>query len=828
MNYINNINQTQNIMKSMNPIENNRFEIREPIRSFLTTVKDYFGYDACALYLISVEQSMHKTEKEEEFKKRFKDKILKFECAGNEGELKFSGNIGGLKKIKDQEFEFTDESGKKIILKQNNSVIDFIKKDHDENTIEFTKITLNNASNDKKIIVYDANHTPYKVLKFIGVEDSYDDGKKHHWTYDYETRPNKYIVFDKIDDMAGRHVDYVKGEGITAMVARWKNIVVHMDEDQIYTDKEDKKSDKKNNNTQNVDSKNIGSKVRLADSDDTERGIHVKCRELLAIPVYDSGGIKGVIRLDIYNDPIGRKNAIYEDIKESMNKKKSKNKGKPDNRDNIIVDGRDDLFKIIQELCLQVIKVSSDITKKDAYDELFQGRMIIDAILDIKEMMGTKNTSNKKIYDLTKHLFFVFQRHTYIGYDEIIMRTMFYIKDVFKSVGMEKYYDLTERRLYDFRDHENLMLYSTKKYRDHFMHQFHVFVMGYIFMNAIGIDKIKEQINMRLKNMEEYQEITINDEGVLRIWVLISLFHDIAYIFQQYDKTMQKFISDNLLTEIPVHIDWGMILSSNKNKVSYIDTMNELTKFFTSPDEKKSPNKTELLKNYIQAIEDNQDHGVLGAILLINLFKKIIKDNYEENRDEESRNEGNARLVELYLASLAISMHNSCTYKSLKESADKGYICFESFPLEFLLMYCDTAQEWGRKKEVDKVFYDAPFLESIDITKVGQGNNRQTNKNEEKPYDYGVSKIMCNLKYKGLNYPDEEKLNSFFLEKLSKFCSSKISFGVQYKYDKSKSKKTRFYFLCHNDDEINGKEKTSKEKNSKPKMNETTPNEAAE
>ena len=66
-------------MKKITAIEKKRFEIREPIRSFLATVKNYFGYDACALYLISVEETMHKNEKVEEFKKRFSDGKLSIE-----------------------------------------------------------------------------------------------------------------------------------------------------------------------------------------------------------------------------------------------------------------------------------------------------------------------------------------------------------------------------------------------------------------------------------------------------------------------------------------------------------------------------------------------------------------------------------------------------------------------------------------------------------------------------------------------------------------------------------------------------------------------------
>lgn len=806
-------------MNSITSIESKRFEIREPIRSFLTTVKEYFGYDACALYLISDRDTMHKTEKEEEFDKRFSNGSLLIECSDEE--IEGNGKPPGPIFVKKVSIKFTgdkidekDESNNDIFKEKvgivcfEEQVLSASEKEQIKDYSCYKKIKeeyVKNISRDKNInIKYNKNDTPYKILKFIGVDDSYDDGKKHKWTYDYKVRPNKYIVFDQsfftqIPQIKDKKILYIENEGITAMVGRC-DMCVHMDNDQIY--------------------KIVGPKVRLK-KDDTEREIHPVCSELLAIPIYKGSEIKGVVRLDIYDKPKNKKddkneNENYKTIKEFMDYKKAKdgsdigikliNTNEMSDKEKKIAEEMNrkiqailDLIHVVQKLCLQVIEVSSDITKKDAYDDLFQGKTMIDAILRIEEKANIENTSNKKIYELTKHLFFVFQRHTYVGYEEIMARTMLYIKDVFKSVGLEKYYDLTERKLFDFRDHENLMLYSTEKYRDHFMHQFHVFVMGYIFINAIGIGKIKKRINERLQNVDEYQEIEIDDEGVLRIWILISLFHDIAYIFQQYDKTMQKFISDNLLADIPVYIDWGNILSSKKNKVSYIDSISELTRFFTSQDELKQTSKTELLKNYIQAIEDNQDHGVLSAILLINLFNKTIEGNYIGNHEIKSK-----RIVEIYLAALAISMHNSCIYKTLKEDANIGYISFESFPLEFLLMYCDTAQEWGRKKEVDKVFYDAPVLESIivDIVNEKESNEKTnaTNDNAQNKTDVKKSKIMCKLKYNGLNHPNEEKLNSFFLEKLSKFCSSTISFGVQYAYKTSKKRKTRFYFSCDGDE----------------------------
>ena len=457
-------------MKKITAIEKKRFEIREPIRSFLATVKNYFGYDACALYLISVEETMHKNEKVEEFKKRFSDGKLSIE---------YSDKIENKKDCKENKDSTLQKAELKFNGKKKQNIREGVKgdeKEYEEVSIKLFNVNIKDKNSvcdheSNYEIPHNINDTPYKILKFIGVDDSYisNNENKQHWTYDYEKRPNKYIVFDDsffkhMPEIANKNILYIENEGITAMVARC-NIIIYMNSDQIY--------------------KTIGPKVRLS-KDDTEIGIHPKCSELLAIPIYnDSNEIMGVIRLDNY--VAKKRNDKYCEIKALMDK---------NDPDDIVIKDKEELFGVIKRLCLQVIMVSKSITKNDSYEKLFQGKTIIDAITQIEDtVLRCDIKGNNSIYKLTKHLFFVFQRHTYVGYEDIMMRTMFYIKDVFKSVDMEKYYDLTEKKLFDFMDHEKLMLYSTEKYRDHFMHQFHVFVMGYIIINAIGIGNITTIIN---------------------------------------------------------------------------------------------------------------------------------------------------------------------------------------------------------------------------------------------------------------------------------------------------------------------------------------------
>lgn len=656
----------------MNYVRNeNRFELREPLRSFITSIKNIFNADACALYLIAGDE-MDELEKKQEFIKRFPNGI----------------NVGG-KKIK--------------------------KNDLDK----------------------------YKILKFIGVDDLYSDSKHGFyslWDFNYKERPNKYIVFHKCPIN-----EPIDGEGITGMSARLKKIYCFEGE--------------------GID----GNKARHHDND-TERKIHPKCDKVLAIPIIHQDNVVGVIRLDIYEIPNRNKRSFNTCISD---------KQAPKECDEFVEKGtKTQSFQLINELCKEIIAVSNKNSVEQSYSRLFSGENILDSIKALKKdkhMDLSVSEKNNELYRLIEHLFFVFKRHTYIGFDEILKRVMYFIKDLFDLLDMEDYYGLIESKLKEFKDHEQLMLYGIEKYRDHFMHQFHVFIFGYILLNYLGIEKIKKTINKKLKNTSEFNKVAIDNDGVLRMWILMSFFHDITYIFEEYEDKMQNFIKHQLKASIPVHINWGSMLSETGKEITYMDWLQKIVLFFESPKKKNSTNKVALFRNYVQALQYNQDHGVLSSLLLTEIFIPHINDKIQRGKFTGNEEKANQRIAEVYLAALAISFHNSCVFYSLKERSDLDRLSFESFPFEFLLMYCDTAQEWGRKKDVDKKFYAAPVLESIDLT---HGNKKA---------------VVCNLHYCTDQHPGEEKLKGFVKEKLLKYSAKKATFKIRYSYETGK-KPTRFCF----------------------------------
>jgi hypothetical protein len=257
------------------------------------------------------------------------------------------------------------------------------------------------------------------------------------------------------------------------------------------------------------------------------------------------------------------------------------------------------------------------------------------------------------------------------------------------------------------REYEDLMLYKTEGYRDHFMHQFHVFVTGYIILNHIGLDRICNWVNESLKYTQH--SLKLNEESILRIWFLTSFIHDAAYVFERFGKGMANFLKE----------EWGYTFAVEpsglellEKKMPFSGYLGKMLEFFMC----QKPTNRDTLPHYLDSIIKMDDHGVLSALWSIEKFAKGMTS---------------LRITESYLTALAISFHNPNIFKNLKEGSEGG-ISFESFPIPFMLAFCDTAQIWGRTREIQedvhpelvdvefkdkeirfKLFYKTPFPDKV-------------------------------------------------------------------------------------------------------------------
>lgn len=324
---------------------------------------------------------------------------------------------------------------------------------------------------------------------------------------------------------------------------------------------------------------------------------------------------------------------------------------------------------------------------------------------------------NKKIFEATLHLFLVLKRNEYIGYDEILDRVSEYATEVTELLDLKG--DMTrsfKEFLEEVRKHEELLLCGLNDYRDHFMHQFHVFVSGYIIINKLGIDIFRSRIQNSMNYILGKKKLgfELSNSDVLRIWFLAAFYHDYAYILEKIDKELETFFKDVLGYPFNVKFNWEQLLKKDSEFPKYL---NYLVKFFSS---KKETNPGTLLRNYLDSIIEVHDHGVLSALLLIYYNSKATQKRFNEC---------------LYAAQ-AISLHNKPVYENLTE-ANKRRISFESFPIAFLLAYCDTAQSFGRlegKEHVESSDYPVSFSGIEVIKNEGCSIMQKT-------------KIICKLEY---------------------------------------------------------------------------------
>ena len=92
----------------------------------------------------------------------------------------------------------------------------------------------------------------------------------------------------------------------------------------------------------------------------------------------------------------------------------------------------------------------------------------------------------------------------------------------------------------------------------------------------------------------------------------------------------------------------------------------------------------------LQEITDNKNHALLSALTLLNM---ILGEKTATAREEYI---GETFSTAVYPAALAIALHDTSVLRNLPKNSD---IIFQSMPIGLILIYCDTAQEFGRSEQ---------------------------------------------------------------------------------------------------------------------------------
>lgn len=262
------------------------------------------------------------------------------------------------------------------------------------------------------------------------------------------------------------------------------------------------------------------------------------------------------------------------------------------------------------------------------------------------------------------------------------------------------------------KDFEVVLLLDPN-YRDHFLHQFQVFLLG-----TLIIDKLYNEA--WIKNFETQNKTRIEDA-----WLACSTYHDYNYPIQKWDDWMKRFLGQNF------HVND----SSSKRHLDHEDIGKEIMRLnlgeIVIRDEFVA--KMERLSNGIgcdyddnfqrfvlQRIAVEKNHAVLGALTFLEILQKA------NNLSQSAIN----------LAAGSILLHDEpnwqcfrgdtkalleCNHKDslsieeteLSKNPCLTHLTLDSMPLAFLLAFCDVAQEWGRKGRDFEI--EKPMLEDIRI-----------------------------------------------------------------------------------------------------------------
>ena len=374
---------------------------------------------------------------------------------------------------------------------------------------------------------------------------------------------------------------------------------------------------------------------------------------------------------------------------------------------------------------------------------------------------------------LIEHLFYVFKRNTYYG-EEILNRVNMFIGDMLAVLGLPS--EIFGNVWAGLQRHEDLMLYNLDNYRDHFMHQFHVFILGYCMIYSHGINRMTAMLNRRYGELHLCRESAQGAVGdgrdaeapflqtdIMRLWALTALFHDCGYAFEKLGSGFDKFSGPILGEKLEPTFRWEKIFLGSS---AISSEFRRISKHYVPCQKSPAGIDSGYLHHELtkKATLEN-DHGVISAAILM--------QQYERHASGHKLTKNIDMLVSI--AGLAIAIHNRPVFEEVKKAECHG-ICFELNPWAFLLAYCDFAQEWGRKKTV------ADESERLVVPRLKALNFPMITTEDKDPPDIQEYEVV-------LEYPadfegrlqDEHQLRKILSSFKSSFISpSGVNFKIKY------------------------------------------------
>jgi len=283
---------------------------------------------------------------------------------------------------------------------------------------------------------------------------------------------------------------------------------------------------------------------------------------------------------------------------------------------------------------------------------------------ELKEMVTTHLKSKGDDYDFVKNTF----SHLWSIY--------------FPKMEYSNILDISEFPLY------HILAPDKKPYRDHYLHQFQVFILGSCILDHL---------------MDINQPDIVKNHNIDKQWLITSSFHDMAYPLQLYEEWAKDFFSEVL--NIPdlgrLDIKSYFVDRSLLSSTGFIINILCRKHFNKKLRDNWLDEEKELIQFFYDRISKIKHHSILSSLYLL----------------KQAQSKHPELLKKLFVPSaLAIVLHHyNQIFTELKQSKEpkekdeiweklkeKGRVLslleFKTDPLTFLLMFCDSAQEWGRPK----------------------------------------------------------------------------------------------------------------------------------
>lgn len=196
-------------------------------------------------------------------------------------------------------------------------------------------------------------------------------------------------------------------------------------------------------------------------------------------------------------------------------------------------------------------------------------------------------------------------------------------------------------------EYEWLLTATGDKYRANSIHQIRVFLLGFVLLYKCGFRNL-------ITELPKKERGNFNDSDIDIIWLYASLFHDIGYLLEKLNQIQDKIRS--WTSEFSIVTTKCDISMKANDQMKVDETIRILS------------TSSQLDIKYFKDGYDNNDHGILSALIVRDEFGEIWRQSY------------------INIGIQAMAIHN------LKREA----ILFNKNPFAFLLMLCDEIQEWER------------------------------------------------------------------------------------------------------------------------------------